>query len=208
MSYSLPDYHRSLTTFDLTWCVLHLSCRCCLSSTNLSLQFLKKNKKKVTRATVPAAVCSHRDTEKRRAKEKDVFCSNSVLSVLWGSLGQFFCPQCPFPTVLLTALEAERRRRHLLPVSSPFSPICGAWCCKPDQRSTLVTFSYPTFLSASRLALTSPTARLFPYLSLSLSPCLCRPFRCDQLGLNARLLSPTCCPPCCLHGVCPHQWKR
>lgn len=47
---------------------------------------------------MPATVCSHRDTEQKRVKEKEVPCSKSVLSVLWGSPGQSFCPLCPFPS--------------------------------------------------------------------------------------------------------------
>ena len=72
MSYILAYYHRSLITFDLTWCVLHLSRQYCVGSTNLSLQFLKKNesKKLITGAVVPVTVCVLIETQKKESERE------------------------------------------------------------------------------------------------------------------------------------------
>lgn len=111
-----------------------------------------------------ATVCSHRDTEKKRAKEKDVFCSKSVLSVLWGRPGHFFClPVLSVPFQPCCWLCWKRREEGGIYHQPPArSLICGAWCCKPDQRS-------PWSLFLTRLFWTLPTSiRLLCSLSFFL----------------------------------------
>lgn len=142
---------------------------------SLSAVLKKKRIQKINHrgSSTSDCVCSHRDTEKRERKREDVFCSKSVLCVPWGSLGRFSCPLWPFPPRCRRCWK--RRKEGGIYFQSPARPlICGARCCKPDQRSPRSLFLTRLFRALStsiRLLRSLPLFPLFLYLFLLVFIC-------------------------------------
>lgn len=134
MSYILPYNHQSLPTFDLTWCVLHFSFKCCLGSTNLSAVL----KKKTPPGQQYRQLCVLIETQRKESERERC----PVLQV------RPFCPMREPGSILLSPVSLSiqvqlccwwcwKRREEggIYSQSTAHSLFCGTWYCKPDQLS-------------------------------------------------------------------------
>lgn len=170
MSYNLPYNHQSLPTFDFTWCVLHLSFKCCLGSTNLSAVLLKK---KTPPGQQYQQLCVLIETQRKESeRERCPVLQVRMDSVLRGSLGQSFCPLSPFPSKcnrVADGVGSREKKGGIYSQSTAHSLFCGTWYCKPDQLShwslflTRLFWALPTSI---RLLWSLTFSPIFLYLFL------------------------------------------